>query len=331
MAIYLDEQLDDEPLFGIIARYLESGPAHAIKPTIHRLFGREFRASYMNDGLDHVARETEACWGLLPVQIAEKMTVFPYCAAILSPARTQLILERMCGNRPVGMKSVHMVASRTIGWHGHRYCRACLREDKMADGVTHWRRSHQLPGVVVCPVHGEVLWELGKYANNWRSGYVSPSAAIRIGGAARIDLNLTNRQKKCCQRVAQVSVDLLSGSLSIATFRFAESFREFMRSTSGYLCGAKHGDCMNRLMSQCFGDEYLRMHGVLRRGLPFFNTLCERSREYPIRNVIALSLMRLVEEQPSLLADWRFKDICDYLPPREIPVRQARKNLPRII
>ncbi|WP_321818871.1 MULTISPECIES: TniQ family protein [unclassified Burkholderia] len=325
MAIYLDEQLDDEPLFGIVARYLESGPTQSIKPTIRNLFGRPLRASYTSGGLDFVARETEACWCLSPTQIAEKMTAFPYCAAMSSPERAQLILDRMCGILPAGAKHVRMMASWTIGCHGHRYCHACLREDKMTDGVTHWRRSHQLPGVVICPLHGEVLWELGNHANNGNLGYVSPSAAIRLG-AARIDLNMTSRQKKCCQRVAQVSADLLNGSLAVDTSSFAEYFRDFMRGASRYLRGSKHGDCMNRLMSQCFGDEYLKMHGVIRKGLAFFNTLSERSRQHPMRNVIALSLMRLVEEQPVLLADWRFKDIYDYSLPQE-----ARKALPEVV
>jgi hypothetical protein len=330
MAIYLDGPLDDEPLFGIVARYLESGPSQPLAPTIRRLFGRVYRASCTSGGLDHVAYETQACWGLSPTQIADQMTAFPYYAAISSPERTQLILERMCGLLPASARRVRMMATCIVGRHGQRYCPVCLREDKLSDGVPHWRRSHQLPGVIVCPWHGETLWEFSPHSDRWNWGYISPSAAMRLG-TAPIDLNLTTRQKNSCQRFAQVSADLLKGRVSIDTCSFARSFRDFMRNASCYLRGARHGDCIYRLMSECFGGEYLEMHRVIKQGGVFFNALSEWGGQRAMRNVIALSLMRLVEEQPALLADWRFKDLYNHLPVREIPLQQARGPLPEVV
>ena len=325
MAIYLDEQLDDEPLFGIVARYLEFDRTLAILPTILRLFGRTFQASCLSSGgLDHVARETEACWGLSPIQIAEKMTAFPYFVALSSPARAQLMLERMCGRLPAGAKCARIMALWPAGSHGYRYCQACLREDKLADGVTHWRRSHQLPGVVVCPLHGDVLWELDKQSITHHKGYVSPSTAIRLG-VARIDVSLTRRQRRCCQRIAQVSADILSGSLPIDAVNISRNFRDLMYGASGYLCGARREDCMDRLLRQCFGDEYVEVH-VTKRRAGFFDAMGVSFEGQYMRNVIALSLMRLVEEQPMILADWRFKDLYDYLPARDV-----RRVVPEVV
>lgn len=324
MAIYLDEQLEDEPLFGIVARYLESGPAHAVKPTIRRLFGQRMEAFHMGGGLDYVARETEPVWGFSPVQIAEKMTSFPYCEAIFSPERSHRILNRMCGLLPAGRISQCHIGTWNNAKHGLRYCRGCLHDDKVTDGIAHWRRSHQLPGVVVCPWHGEVLWEYGGGPGSGRLEYISPSTAIQRG-TSRIDLSLTRHQGKCCQTFAQVSAELLGRKLSIDTCSFAQRFRDFMGQASPYLAGPTRGQCLGRLMSQCFGEEYLEMHGVLRRRLTFFVALSMQARQHLIRNVMALSLIRLVEEQPTLVSRQRFGELCGALCQPE-----TRRALPEI-
>jgi hypothetical protein len=38
-----------------------------------------------------------------------------------------------------------------------RYCPACIAEDQKYHGETYWRRLHQAPGVLICPVHGTWL------------------------------------------------------------------------------------------------------------------------------------------------------------------------------
>lgn len=38
-----------------------------------------------------------------------------------------------------------------------RYCMSCVEEDLRELGHSYWRRTHQLPGVVICPDHSECL------------------------------------------------------------------------------------------------------------------------------------------------------------------------------
>lgn len=39
-----------------------------------------------------------------------------------------------------------------------RACRECMQEDLTAEHFAYWHKSHQLPGLVTCPLHGEPLW-----------------------------------------------------------------------------------------------------------------------------------------------------------------------------
>ncbi|MBN3748323.1 hypothetical protein G3N96_23280 [Burkholderia sp. Se-20373] len=328
MTIFLDEPFDDEPLFGVVARYLESSPPQALGSTIARLFGRIIRASYVSSGLNYVARETQSCWGLSPEQIAKNLTAFPYFAATLLPERSQLLLERMCGLFPAGVRKRHTIAAWNLAWYGHRFCRACFREDTLTEGIAHWRRSHQLPGVVVCHLHGELLWELNKHAGDKALGYVSPSAAIRLG-VSPIYINLTAYQRRNCQKFAQISADLLNENFSIDILKFRLEFRDFMRRKSCYLSGERQHECMDRLILQCFGADYVRKYRILRKCSPFFDALCDGPLRNPTKIVVALSLMRLVEEAPELISDQRFEDIYNYCKPKKSRMWKSPRGLPK--
>lgn len=54
--------------------------------------------------------------------------------------------------------------------HG-KYCRDCIEEDKLRAGYCYWHLSHQLPGVLLCHIHGTFLkmieqqWHLSHISN----------------------------------------------------------------------------------------------------------------------------------------------------------------------
>lgn len=43
-----------------------------------------------------------------------------------------------------------------------RQCPTCLQEDTQDIGHSYWRRTHQLPGIYICPTHGAALQEIGE-------------------------------------------------------------------------------------------------------------------------------------------------------------------------
>ena len=42
----------------------------------------------------------------------------------------------------------------------NRFCETCANQDLLERGFSYWRRSHQIPGVVLCPEHGEILKQI---------------------------------------------------------------------------------------------------------------------------------------------------------------------------
>lgn len=95
--------------------------------------------------------------GTDPEYLLERHTLFPYAVAFMSLARRDefkaraLSDENLCGLDALG----HVVLARTSY---RRVCPRCIEEDLHTRGETYWRRSHLLPGVHVCLVHGTKLW-----------------------------------------------------------------------------------------------------------------------------------------------------------------------------
>jgi hypothetical protein len=86
-------------------------------------------------------------------------TVFPY-AAIALPTKRRSLLERELLTATARGNSVRLRAS--LGLHvedmsRRRFCKQCRAEECKKIGESYWHRLHALPGVFVCPQHGEPL------------------------------------------------------------------------------------------------------------------------------------------------------------------------------
>jgi hypothetical protein len=318
MAIYLDEQLDDEPLFGLIARYLEKSSSTNTRTVLEGLFGEIRQASVLGCRLEQVARETEACWGLSASEIAEKMTCFPYVAALSSPEKARKILDTMIGISLIGE---HRERSFRLRGHALRFCMSCLREDQQSGDPMHWRRVHLLPGVILCPWHGERLWVSTPLRKSRTHGYFSPEGAIQ-SGAQSISLRLTDYQQRCCLELSRVSADMLYGRLTVSSSRFALELCEGLRARSRYFAGRRQEDCIDRILSDCFGDEYLESYALGPTKKSFLSAMRSKYPP-PSRIVVALTLMRLVEAQIVALDDARFHDLYDHQPSDSVRSRQG--------
>lgn len=152
---------DDECLYSLLARY-------------HRLSGNPDDRQSLGD---LVATHTHVITSHLPSSIsmlaaslpqggktAEKLivehTLFPYFSSFLSLEGKAAAMAAMIGSNSGGLKMrIGLVASR-IGCHNaYRYCDACSREESEREQA-YWHRTHQLPGVWLCPRHALPLWEV---------------------------------------------------------------------------------------------------------------------------------------------------------------------------
>lgn len=90
-------------------------------------------------------------------KIITRHTVLPYYAPFLTDDQMQHARTSMAGDGKWLMLKLGVNASRIEGASRVRFCPACLNEDVVRVGAAYWHRVHQLPGVLVCPHHGDSL------------------------------------------------------------------------------------------------------------------------------------------------------------------------------
>lgn len=89
-------------------------------------------------------------------------TMLPYYIPFLPPHRLTLARDIMRGRggRSRGAHRILNAAGVAVATPASlQFCRRCVEEDSATRGVAYWRRTHQAPGVLVCPMHGGALHE----------------------------------------------------------------------------------------------------------------------------------------------------------------------------
>ena len=80
-------------------------------------------------------------------------TTSPYYASYNSAEITARILEHMLGRYTGPSRAALASPMKITGLRHLAYCPSCRSEDLIDYGETYWRRSHQIPGVLLCDRH----------------------------------------------------------------------------------------------------------------------------------------------------------------------------------
>jgi hypothetical protein len=158
VTVYLDEPLSDEMLFSVIGRYVQVSSVGDTTRFLRFLMGSS--SAIATDGasrFEHLAAQTDTVWGRSARTIQDSLTLAPFYSAVFGQ---------------IGDPSMSWPNSRCAQWSGFlepgrpglRFCRSCWRRDDNLNDPRYWRRSHQLPGVVTCIWHGEILCLAGAAA-----------------------------------------------------------------------------------------------------------------------------------------------------------------------
>jgi len=107
--------------------------------------------------LDALANHLNVADGAMRLVLAH--THFPLYAHFLDERRKKLVIEAMLYSG--APKSRVGLLRNDFGANDRRrYCSSCERTDIERYGVALWHREHSIPGVSVCPEHGEALIEV---------------------------------------------------------------------------------------------------------------------------------------------------------------------------
>ena len=87
-------------------------------------------------------------------QLIDDHTLLPFYGPFLPSARLHHIRQDMHGSDgPTIHMRAGIMASRVPLPRWLRFCSLCLQEDEQEFGECYWHRTHQVPGVEVCPFH----------------------------------------------------------------------------------------------------------------------------------------------------------------------------------
>lgn len=165
MRIVLPERQPDETLYSLTARisWLNGYPSD--QEACALLFGqtRLPRVGDIQVDLVRFCEVTRQAYGR-PEDVSALATILPFFRRLGSfPAvETPQALTNGGGSPEMAQES-GLAALSNGQAHRWRWCARCKEEDEHHFGVAHWHRVHQLPGVLVCPDHGDSLWEVSMY------------------------------------------------------------------------------------------------------------------------------------------------------------------------
>lgn len=187
-------------------------------------------------------------------------TVLPYATAFS---------ERNVWDRAIANSLAAESDPKTMGAviqcaiHGlpqRRFCRTCVAEDIQTHGESYWRRSHQLPGSLVCHVHGEVLRSTNLRIAGASSSYDLPqhcSGPACIAGAV----------PEGWQRVAKRITELSARGLEAPIAR-PDSYYRDLAVERGWLRPNRsvNSERLASLITDRFGKALLAACGIARSG-----------------------------------------------------------------
>jgi hypothetical protein len=160
MCISFPSLYPNELFYSACARYYSRSLANSQKTVMNELFNNPECCAVVD--LPTHLREFVA--QLPPGTTNEKVIVFnhtlyPYYGPFLPKERAEQIYASLLSS--VGGGNPHfkigIVASGVLMPFYLRYCVDCINDDETDYGEPYWHRVHQLPGVLICPKHGQVL------------------------------------------------------------------------------------------------------------------------------------------------------------------------------
>ncbi|WP_404459452.1 TnsD family Tn7-like transposition protein [Oceanobacillus kapialis] len=145
----------DELLYSVIARYHIRSGNKSYKRTLMDLFGKDSIVAIV----DLPGSLKELCLNIgdqyLPGQLLNENTLWPYYRPFLTKVLATKLECKMLDSTvdPVQVSAGLMAGGISFPKY-LRYCSFCYVEDENKFGEPYWHRSHQLPGVFLCHIHG---------------------------------------------------------------------------------------------------------------------------------------------------------------------------------
>jgi hypothetical protein len=151
--------LPDETLFSLCSRYHHLSKNYKPYTTCQQLFGHKTQglAHDFPSRIDYFVSATEGLLGTAD-EIIYRHSILPLYLALAPEHIKTSAIAAMRGEGIGHLKwNLGILTSRFRANHPLKACPQCLQSDVENYQAAYWHRSHQLPGVWICPIHSERL------------------------------------------------------------------------------------------------------------------------------------------------------------------------------
>ncbi|MBW4693437.1 MAG: TnsD family transposase [Lyngbya sp. HA4199-MV5] len=160
MLSFFPKPYPDEVLYSVLARYHIRSGNTGPKLTVQELFNAKnaIATADLPANLEALATNLSLISQITVEELIQNHTLYRFYAAFLPQERSQQIIEAMRSGDGGGIHDkVGIRASLVSVPRYFRFCPQCTQNDQQIYGELYWHRLHQVPGVLVCPHHAEVL------------------------------------------------------------------------------------------------------------------------------------------------------------------------------
>ncbi|MGM0881387.1 MAG: TnsD family Tn7-like transposition protein [Bacillota bacterium] len=254
----------DEVLYSGIARYHQRTASKSFRETITDLFDDNVVCSTI-DLPSHLEKLSKNLAADIDAEyLINSHTLLPYYAPFLTKERYDRVRSFMKHGAHSGEAHaiVGLLASRVQSPSYLKYCHECFKADNGKYGEPYWHRVHQLPGVLICPHHGNYLTEstVKFNTNDHKQEFIVLSS---FSSRLPIINNYSERDQVHLLYFAKQSYELLGSSLQPINHEF---FREhyLCRMQSRGLVTAADNYRMRHIVSdfkKMYSDDLLALSG----------------------------------------------------------------------
>lgn len=174
------EWLPGETLFSLCSRYHHIAGHRLPEQSCKALFGTQ-RAGSAHDVPAHVQALADRTHGALGTarEIILRRSLMAFYFPFHPAYQCENWLDQMsAGASPFLKAQLGLAASQFGAAHPLKACPMCMPSDAAEYGIAYWHVEHQLPGVVVCPVHRKTLLvATDKVSGQNRFSWVLPAQA----------------------------------------------------------------------------------------------------------------------------------------------------------
>ena len=155
MIAYFPTAYPDELLYSQLARYYSKSGYMAYTYAAEELYvsktvrpDMEFVNVFTADALRVIIK------GMTMEEVVMKHTMFPYYGRFLPLERRKRAFQALVSMQGNYHNLLPIPQRKSISSRCLRYCPMCAEHDREKHGETYWHRTHQMIGLIACPVHG---------------------------------------------------------------------------------------------------------------------------------------------------------------------------------